>query len=40
MEKPIKNWKLLESGINVVDALNALETQTYKGNEGIYAIKS
>lgn len=40
MEKPIKNWKLLESGINVVDAINALETQTYKGNEGIYAIKS
>ena len=40
MEKPIKNWKLLESGINVVDALNILETQTYKGKEGIYAIKS
>ena len=40
MEKPIKNWKLLESGINVVDALNVLETQTYKEKEGIYAIKS
>lgn len=40
MEKPIKNWKLLESGINVVDAINALETQSYKGNEGTYAIKS
>ena len=40
MEKPIKNWKLLESGINVVDALNILETQTYKEKEGIYAIKS
>lgn len=40
MKKPIKNWKLLESGINVVDAINALETQTYNGNEGTYAIKS
>ena len=40
MGKPIKNWKLLESGINGVDALNSLETQTYKGKEGIYAIKS
>ena len=40
MEKPIKNWKLLENGINVVDAINALETQSYKGNEGTYAIKS
>lgn len=40
MEKSIKNWKLLESGINVVDAINVLETQTYKEKEGIYAIKS
>lgn len=40
MENIIKNWKLLKSGVNVVDAIETIETQTYQGTKGDYAIKS
>lgn len=40
MENTIKNWKLLKSGVNVVDAIETIETQTYQGTKGDYAIKS
>lgn len=40
MENTIKNWKLLKSGVNVVDAIETIETQTYQGTQGDYAIKS
>lgn len=40
MENIIKNWKLLKSGVNVVDAIETIETQTYQGTQGDYAIKS
>ena len=40
MENIIKNWKLLKSGVNVVDAIETIEMQTYQGTKGDYAIKS
>lgn len=40
MENIIKNWKLLKSGVKVVDAIETIETQTYQGTKGDYAIKS
>lgn len=40
MENLIKNWKLLKSGVSVIDALETFENQSHNGTEGIYAIKS
>ena len=40
MENTIKNWKAFKRGVDVVDAINTLEFQTYDGVEGNYAVKS
>lgn len=40
METDIKNWKLFDSGVNVIDAVNAITSKTYRCKEGKYAIRS
>lgn len=40
MGTDIKNWKLIDSGVNVIDAVNAITSKTYGCKEGKYAIRS
>lgn len=40
MGTDIKNWKLIDSGVNVIDAVNAITSKTYGYKEGKYAIRS
>lgn len=40
MGTDIKNWKLIDSGVNVIDAVNAITSKTYGYKEGTYAIRS